>query len=566
MNDEYATAHHNRFARRKFLAGLVLGGGSLAVGSELLAACTSAAPSGSSTASRLTVAITAYENNLTPFTLTLQGLPNTHDLVNLVYDTLFWSQATVDPEPFLAESATSNADRTEWTVKLRRGVLWHDGKPFTSDDVKFSFDYYKKTPGASGRYAHHVSDVPPYDHAEIVDDTTIKLHFSAPAPTFNILPGADLPIIARHVWESVADPKKQTTQLPVGTGPFQLVEMVPDQLYRLKANANYFKGKPLVDELVLPIVRDPTAAFAALRGGQVDSVARNVPPELVDQFSSQSDLKVVRGTRWESVQLYFNCMKSPLSDARLRKAIALGIDNNTILQTVLLGHGQPGHDNFLHPSSPWALPGAQHEFDPARAQQMLDSSGFVQRGSDGVRSSGKGERLEFAILVSSFDPQGIRACQLAAQQVAPIGVKLNVTSLDPASLTQARSAPSGQVPHYDMYLSSLETHAHADPDGLYYFFHSPGPKGFGAGITGYANPKFDALSEQATTQLDLAARKELLYGMQRILAAEVPALVLYYPDGLYVYRPATYSGWISDAPQGIFTKRSFLPGYPRQQP
>ena len=91
---------------------------------------------------RLIVAIPGYENNLTPFTVSFLALPNTHDLLTLVYDTLFWSQNDKNPEPWLAESATPSADRKQWTVKLRSGITWHDGKPFTADDVKFSFDYY----------------------------------------------------------------------------------------------------------------------------------------------------------------------------------------------------------------------------------------------------------------------------------------------------------------------------------------------------------------------------------------------------------------------------------------
>ena len=116
---------------------------------------------------------------------------------------------------------------------------------------------------------------------------------------------------------------------PIGTGPYKLVEIVPNEQYRFEANADYFKGKPTVDEIVMPIVPDPAAAFAALRTGQVDFVARNVPPELIDQFSGLPDLKVVEGTKLESTQLYFNARKAPLTDPKLRKAISLAIDGQS---------------------------------------------------------------------------------------------------------------------------------------------------------------------------------------------------------------------------------------------
>jgi peptide/nickel transport system substrate-binding protein len=95
---------------------------------------------------------------LTPFTLTMLSLPDVHDTVNLIYDTLFWSQVKENPEPWLAERADPSPDRKSWTVKLRPGITWHDGVPFTAEDVKFTFDYMKQIP--NGRYSHHVWESP----------------------------------------------------------------------------------------------------------------------------------------------------------------------------------------------------------------------------------------------------------------------------------------------------------------------------------------------------------------------------------------------------------------------
>jgi len=513
------------------------------------------------TAEKLTIALNGFENNLTPFTLTFGAALNTHDMITLVYDTLFWSQNDIEPEPWLAEKAESSEDGRIWTVTLRPDLSWHDGKPLTAEDVKFSFEYYHHTPGASGRYAHHVSDVPPWERAEVIDARTVRLYYTEPAPTFRMLPGADLPIIPKHVWENVTEPTKASQDLPVGSGPYKVVEIVPDQLYRLQANEQYFKGRPLVNELIMPIVRDPTAAFASLQTGQVDFVARNVPPQLVEQFGQIADLKVVKGSKLESTQIYFNARKAPLSDPKLRKAISLAIDSQALVQTVLLGHGRPGLDSFIHPDSPWAMPGAGHEYDTAKAAQLLDEAGYTAKDADGVRKTADGTRLEFSVLVSSFAPQDLRATQLVAQQVSAIGVKLIVESLDPATLRQRRQAPPGEIPTYDAYVSGLESHAHVDPDGLYYFFHSPGPKGFGAVITGYTNPAFDQIATAAASNMDLEARKQQLYELQQMLAAEVPVIVYYYPDNYFAYRASSYSGWFPDPGHGILTKRSFLPGY-----
>lgn len=513
------------------------------------------------------VAIKGNENNITPFTVGFGANPATNDIQHLVYDSLFWSQVKADPEPWLAEKAESAEDGKVWTVTLREGVTWQDGKPFTAEDVAFSYDYYKKQEGASGRYAHHVSDVPSFERSEIVDERTIKLFFPAGSPQFKIMPGADLPIIAKHIFEAVPDPAKATTNLPIGTGPFKLVEIVPDQRYKLEANENYFKGKPRIDRLELVIIKDPGSAFTALRTGDVDMVERNVPGELVEQLKGTSGIGVAEGTRFESVQLYFNARKKPLDDPKLRKAMTMGIDLDAIVKTVLLGQARPGRDSYLHPDSPWATKTGGHDFDPPGANKRLDDAGYTAKDPDGVRKAPDGARLEFSVLVNSFEPLELRAVQLIATQMQAIGVKYNVESLDPATLRARRNTPPGAThPSYDAYVSGIESHAHVDPDALYYFFHSPGKgpdgrqKGFGGAITGYTNPEFDKIVEEATTA-ESDDRRRLLGQAQEILARDAPVQVLWYPDGIWAYREAAYDGWANDRGHGIFTKRSFLEGY-----
>lgn len=509
----------------------------------------------------LRVAINGFENNLTPFSVSFGSAPNTNDLIALVYDTLFWSQVREDPEPWLAESAEPNAEFTEWTVKLRDNLEWQDGVPLTAADVAFTFDYYKKQAGASGRYAHHVSDVPAFTAAEVVDEQTVKIRYGAPAPQFKVMPGADLPILPKHIWESVADPKTMSTGLPVGSGPYKLVEIVPDQLYRFEANEKYFKGKPTVDKLELPVVKDPSAAFSALRTGEVSSVSVNVPGELYEQFSGNPDLALAESTRFQSTQVNFNARKAPFSDPKLRKAISMATDKKALVDTVLLGRAVPGLPTYLDPQSPWAVDGAESDFDPEAAKKLLDDAGYTP-GPGGIRKTPDGTPLSFSVLVNSFAPSDVRAGQLIAQQVAPLGVELKVEALDPAAL-QARRRPAqmGDIPPYDAYITTLESHGHVDPDALYYFFHSPSPtKGFGAAITGYTNPEFDKLAEAGTTASN-EERKDLTAQMQEILARDVPSMALWYRTGDWAYRPADYDGWVADPGQGILTKRSFLPEY-----
>lgn len=510
--------------------------------------------SGTQPASKVTIAIKAYENNLTPFTVTMAGLPTTPDLVGLVYDNLFWSPTKEDPEPWLAERADPSPDRKQWTVKLRPGIKWQDGQPLSSEDVAFTFEAMKKATG--NRYSHHVWESPIFQSADILDPLTVRLNFQDPAPTFKILPGADLPIVPKHIWQNIADPSKATSMLPIGTGPFKMVSFTPDQSYQLEANPNYFKGRPKVDRIEMPIVKDSSAAFAALQTGQIDSTDRSVPPELMDTLSKQPGMQVVKSTRMETIQLHFNTRKGALADPRVRKGITMSIDNNALVRTVLLGRGQPGRDGWIGPDSPWADPQGGHEFDVAKANRTLDDAGY-RRGGDGARRGPDGNPLSFALTVAANEPQQLRAAQLVSQQVEAVGVKMNVETIDPATLRQRRGAGN-----YDSFVTNLESHAQVDPDALFFFFRSPVPNSPSASSFGaYSNPQFDQILNQARVTIDVNERKRLLNEAQRIFAQDAPAQVLVYPEGDYVYRTAAYNGWVADPGQGILTKRSFIPGY-----
>jgi peptide/nickel transport system substrate-binding protein len=212
----------------------------------VLGACSSR-PGTQGHVSRLTIALP-----LDTGTLNVYGTDPSFDyLVDLVYDKLLAPSPYVDhPIPGLAESATQIDART-WTVKIRTGVKWHDGTPFTAEDVKFTYESYRD--GSPSRYTHHVNAVPQIDEITIDDPRTVRFVCGYPCPTLGSVTFADLPILPKHIWEHVTAPRTYT-RLPIGTGPYQLVEHKSDQLYRFRANPSYFMGAPLVDELVMPII------------------------------------------------------------------------------------------------------------------------------------------------------------------------------------------------------------------------------------------------------------------------------------------------------------------------
>ena len=502
------------------------------------------------------VGLHAAEKNLNPF-IVPQGLPLTHDFTMLVYDSLFWSQSRLDPEPWLATGAEASDDYRTWTVMLRDGVSWHDGAPFSAADVAFTFQYFSDD-GGPGRYGHHVYDHPVFASASVIDDLTVQITFADPVTTFELLPGGDLPILPKHIWEGVENPRADATSLPVGTGPFKMVEYNPGVSYRLEANDDYFGGAPLVDTLVMPVVTDAQAAFAGLQTGELDFVTRNLPAPLVPRVQENEELSVITGSRMQSLYVMFNTRKPNLRNPAVRKAMSLALDTQVIVDIVEGGLGRPGNDTWTHPDSPWAHPVGGHALDVGAANEMLDEAGW-RLGADGVRRNADGAPLAFTLLVNATAPPQIRSGELVAEQLSAIGVDITVEPLDPPAIAAARRPSADGPPTVDMFIAVFESHAHADPDHLFFFFHTPG-RGVGGIFSGYTNPAFDAILEEALTA-PIDDKLELIGQAQEIFAAEAPAVVLFYPDGRWGYRPAAYDGWVSDPGHGVFTKRSFLAPY-----
>ena len=505
------------------------------------------------------IGLEADESNFNPF-IVPQAQPLTHDLTMLVYDSLFWSQSQLDPEPWLATGAEPSDDSRTWTVTLRDDVAWHDGEPFTADDVAFTFRYFSDD-GGPGRYGPEVYQFPVFESATVIDDTTVELSFAQPAPAFKLLPGGDLPILPQHIWEGVEDPRADTTSLPVGTGPFKMVAYEPDTSYRLEANDDYFLGVPYVDALDMTVVPEDEAAYAALEAGDLDFVARNTPVELVEQIELNEELELIGGARNETVYLLFDTSRPSLDDQRVRKALSLALDVDVMLDTVEGGQGRLGLDTWTNPNSPWTRDqlGA-HTWDLLAANQLLDSAGFPA-AADGSRNGSDGQPLSFTLGVNTSKPKQIRTAELVAEQVGETGVVIDIELLDPSIMNAVQGDNTAQPPPVDMIIGEAESHAHDDPDHLFFLFHSSSG-GIGDIFGRYANPDFDALVVDLLDEpVDRLVREPLLHEAQDILAEDVPVIALYFPTTQIAYRPAVYDGWFSDLGHGVFTKRSFLAPY-----
>lgn len=498
----------------------------------------------------LRMATSGDESTLTPYTY-VTGYPG-WNILSLIYDTLFVMDADNLPKPWIAKEDKVSADGKTHTLMLRNDVKWHDGKPLTSADVKFAYEFYKKH-----THARWTSAVPDFTSIETPNDTTVIITLKEPSAAFAIQTLADVPIIPKHIWESVTDPKKFVNN--IGSGPFKLAEYKADQYYRFVANEAYFAGKPAVDELVMPIIKEVSTTFAALKSGEIHATTRALTPELVKEMQSSADLKVQRGPVYATTLMLFNNDRAPWDKKEVRQAVALAIDQQKLVDTVLLGFGTAGNLGWIHPASPYHDPAIKNEYNLAKAKALLDGLGYKDTDNDGIREVA-GKKWEATLLVYSTNPTRVRSAELIAAGLKDLGISVKVSAQERGAV-DAKVWPGGDPSKprdYDLAMWGWSSPVQVNLFRMVTLIHS-NPKIGTLNNVGYKSAQADQIGSELLATMEPEKQKTLARQLEAIIAQDVPFVVLYYEDGVYAYRPAVYDKWVFQKGQGIFHKLTFLP-------
>ncbi len=508
----------------------------------------SAPTAGQSAALRM--AITRDEGSLNPYTYQ-SGYPG-WNLMTLVYEPLFIPDADNIPRPWLVRRHTVSPDGRTWTFTLHPNIRWHDGRPFTADDVKFTYEYVRRN--AHARWTAQVRSI---ESIETSGPATLTIRLTGPSSGFGAQPLADLPILPRHIWETVAEPRRFNNV--VGSGPYRVAEIQDGQFYRLVANDAYFAGRPKVRELVLPIVRDATVTFTALKAGEIDTTVRPVSPELVAEFEKAGGIKLARGAGYASTILQFNLEHPVLKDVRLRQAIANAINTRLMVRLLLLGYGVVGSPGYIHPDSPFYNPGVTFTANKSKAVQLLNEAGYVDRDRDGIRDAPDGTALRFTLLTLAGNPIRVRGADLIRTWLRDVGIDTRVVAQEDASII-AQVWPDFDVckgRRFDMAVFGWSAPVMNRTTNLRDLFHSDCRFGT-INIGGYKNTPLDQLGVDLAVAIDPAKQKAILFEMQKIIAGDVPVHVLFYQDGVYAYRADRHGAWVYQKGQGIVNKLSFV--------
>jgi peptide/nickel transport system substrate-binding protein len=473
-------------------------------------------------------------------------------MLTLVFDTLFIINTDNEPRPWLATRDDISEDGRTHTLTLRSDANWHDGRPVTSADIKFAFEYYQAH--YYGRWTRAVREISGLAAPNV---TTVVVSLRQPDPAFVRKVLADVPIIPKHVWEHIAEPK--TVGITIGSGPSRLAAYEPNQYYRFTAHREHFAGPPAVDELLMPVIVEPSTAFAALQAGQIDATTRELAPELVGQFEARRNFTLARGPGFGTTLLLFNTDRAPWDDAVVRRAVGMAIDTQKLVEVLLLGQGTAGNPGWLHPTSPIHDPALVPLVDVAGAKALLDNAGYRDSNGDGVREA-HGRPMRPTLLVQANQPVRIRAAELIAQAMTAIGIGVQVRPEESTSLTE-KVWPDFDVAkgrNFDWTMFGWSAPVLADPLRITALVESDARYGIN-NIGGFRNPAADVISARLRTTMDANEQRRLMRQLEALIAHERPFVLLWYGDLVNPYNPTAYSGWRFQKGLGIFHKLSFMP-------
>jgi peptide/nickel transport system substrate-binding protein len=435
------------------------------------------------------------------------------------------------------ENGGISQDGLTWRIKLRPGVTWHDGKPFTADDVKFTFDLINDPKFRANSRAGFsmVRDI------TVTSPTEITWKMTAPNAVFmSRLAWAF--IVPKHILGAVADPNDAPfNNAPVGTGPFMWGERVAGDHLLLRANPHYFGEGPYLERLVFKYIPDLTVMFTQFRTGEIDYTS--IQGITADHYTEAKALKNrvihVNAAPWiESITP--NLGKACLADLAVREALYLGMNKQPIIDAIYYGLPKPS-ESFL-PQQNWAfdpnLP--KHEFNQAKANQILDAAGWA-RGSDGIRAKG-GVRLEFTNSTTAGNHVREQAQQMLMQDWKTIGAAMTIKNM-PAAVIWGDYFTLSQ---YDTVMVGIAFAIGPDPDVTDRFASTaiPAKGGSGSNTMQYADPKMDELLRQGVAEFDRAKRKAIYDAIQEKVRADLAILPMFQ----YVTIEGTKEGLMGYAP------------------
>lgn len=468
-----------------------------------------------------------------PSTITnaLSSAPTTAEVATKIFDGLLEYDLDLSPKPSLAESWDVSEDGKTITFKLRPGVKWHDGEPFTSADVQFSLMDVVKLYHPRGK-----GNLGPVNSIDTPDDLTVVMHLDHPyVPLMRGLSSLESPIIPKHIYEGTDFRNNDAVNKPIGTGPYKFVEWEKGSYIRLERNPDYWReGKPYLDGLIFRFIADSATRAAGLESGEIDvATFGTINPVEMRRLEKEDGISIAYGG-YEAISpvmlLELNTAQPPFNDKKVRQAVAYALNRQQIINTVWYGFGKPAVgpiSSFVKGSGAWTDEGVLDFTVPDRleiAGKLLDEAGYPMKD---------GKRMTIIHDVAAFGEDWRRMGEVIKQQLVKVGIEVELRNRDYPTFVRAVHN------EYDFQMTSSWYIGMADPtlgvqrNTWSKMINKDVPYG---NASQYSNPEVDALWEGAQTQADPEKRNEDFHNLQRILVEDSPLIWIMDMDLVAVQR------------------------------
>jgi peptide/nickel transport system substrate-binding protein len=501
----------------------------------------------------LVVAIDSDPGSLNPAATTSGAV---HTASELMFNGLVGLSPDLQPVPELAESWEVLEDGALYRFRLRPGVTWHDGQPFDSGDVKYSFEevllkLHSRTQASVGTALESITTP---------DPMTVEFRFTQPyAPLLQQLDVTEAPIVPQHIYQGTDPAQNPANQAPVGTGPFRFVSYTPGAEIRMSRNADYFEPElPYLDEVVMRVIPDRASQVNALRAGEVDWLFGVPGPEraalAADPAFGTLQTSINPGGSNCIMQVSFNLDRPIFQDLRVRRAISFALDRQQFVDRVIFGEGRIA-DAPISSGIPFAY--AENldnypAFDRAQAERLLDEAGWTRPAAGGTRTAtgvaGVPDGTPLAINFVAF-PTFNQYAELYRAQLAEVGIDVTLQPLDPPVFattvfadrnfdTNIISYCNGTDPEIGVKRQYLSTNISKTPF---------------SNAAAYRNPQMDQLFVQSASTVEQDERSEVYRQIQQLAVDDAPYTWVVETTSTRIFR----SGCQGFGPSGHFAKAAF---------
>jgi peptide/nickel transport system substrate-binding protein len=482
----------------------------------------------------------------------------TIEFTGLMFETLV-SSSPIDGQyaPGLADYWEIAADGKTYTFHLHPGIKWHDGQPFTADDVVFSLAAQANPDTGSSYTSTFNATVASFSK---VDDLTVKIVATDVFAQVVFLGNSYCPIMPKHLWENVAakdwkSDKGSTGQDPsrvVGTGFVKFKERNEGEATTTwDINKDYWDGPAVYDQLLFQTRPDDTAAVEALRAGEID-VFNDVPQPDVASLNAEPDINVSLYDTFSFGWYGYNLdpTKTPLfQEKEVRQALFYAIDRQSIVHNILLDLAEVANGTQPKLSIAYAPDKITtvYDYDPAKANQMLDAAGWA-KGSDGIREK-NGNKLKFEVMYGSGSATSDQIIAKIQEDWKNVGAEMTPSAVD---FSQVLVPAITDTHNFQICFLGFEWDVTGDQSAM---FSTDSYHG-GFNVMKYSNPQVDELNKQASRELDQEKRKQLLIQSSNLVNEDLPVGVLWFRKGrtgynkkrLHNFSPNALAGWYWSLP------------------